>query len=460
MLELQGHDWTLSYRLESQFRYIISEQESYGWFIDNKQLTRLLDDLLTKRNILEIKIKSLAPKRILNEGELKTVIKKDGSPTTHLLNWWNNLDTRTFLPQDVVGAITRIKVEQINPESPKQRIEALLKTGWRPTEYNYKTNEYNKPIYDDNGGKIPLSPKLTADSVKGNELGELMIKYVQLSHRLKLTEGLQKRIRKDGAIGGGGLTVGANTGRMLHRNIVNIPRVGEYYGEEIRSLFSHRPGYILLGADLSALENRLMGHYTYNIDGGKYAQRLLNEDPHDRTSKILNINRNDAKTVNYALSYGATFHKLKDILRCSETDAKKAHKAWWDDKKPLLVLKNKLLDCSKHRTPMWIKGIDGRKVFCRSKHSLLNALIQSAGSVVNKFITCCVYKEIQRQGLDAHFVCNYHDEIDLEVKNCEKTLDKLKEIIYNSIERTNKFFDFKVPMKMDIKIGNNWKEIH
>ncbi len=461
-LKINNHDWALAYKIESNFRYIISEQESYGWFMDKEEMDNVECDLKALVVVSYTKIREQAPKRILDEKEIKKPLKKDGTLSQAVLNWYNRLDVRMFLPEDIWGPFTRIKVELINPESPKQRIEALQKIGWKPTEYNYKKDKYKKPIYDECGEKVPLSPKLTEDSVVGIPLGEEMVKYVQVSHRLKLVKGLKERLREDGSIGGGGNTVGCNTGRMMHRNIVNIPSIkeGAFYAEEIRSMFSHREGTILLGADLSTLEARLAGHYTYNIDGGVYAKDLMTRCEHERTAEVLNVTRSQGKTINYAMMFGCSFHKLKELLNCTDLEAKQKHKAWWLDRKPLLELKDKLLQAVETRTPMWIKGLDGRKVYCRSKHSLLNALIQSAGSVVNKFITCCIYKRIKETGISANLVLNYHDEVDYEIYDDKKTLDTMKNIVYNSVEECNKYFKFKVPMEMNIKTGRNWSDIH
>jgi DNA polymerase I-like protein with 3'-5' exonuclease and polymerase domains len=260
----------------------------------------------------------------------------------------------------------------------------------------------------------------------------------------------------------------------MHRGVANIPRAGEFYGNEIRALFSHREGYTLIGADLKSLENRLMGHFTYNYDNGAYAKRLESEDSHDATVNVLarigiTITRNQAKTLNYALGYGAQIGKVSEIIDCDLKTARKAYAAWWSDKKAMKTLKSKIekslkargqYDGRKLKSNAWIKGIDGRKIYVRSPHSLINCLIQNAGSVVNKFITCSVYKQMQEQGLDAMFVCNYHDEINIECVKKDLTLAKVRGIIGEAVKRCNDFFGFRVPMDMDIKEGRNWKEIH
>ncbi|MCK5016455.1 MAG: hypothetical protein KAS32_05210, partial [Candidatus Peribacteraceae bacterium] len=299
-LILEGHSWSLPYHIEARFRYIISEQEAYGWKIDVELMDRLLVELDERRGSIRGEALELIPLRVIDQGEVKKVFKKDGDMTAHVEKWYNNLECRMFRLTDVVGCFSRVDFQVTNLESPIQRITALEKQGWKPTEWNYKTDAHNKPIYDEKGNKIKTSPKLTQDSVEECEVGKLMIEYLTVSHRFKLVSGLRDRLREDNRIGSGGITVGCNTGRMMHRNIVNIPRVGELYGEQVRSLFSSEEGHILVGADLKSLENRLIGHFTHPFDNGEYAKRLEEEDSHDTTVKLvapyMSITRNMAKT--------------------------------------------------------------------------------------------------------------------------------------------------------------------
>lgn len=484
-------DWSLAYRIESNFRYIISEQEAYGWKIDKDLKQELEEDLIKKITLIQKIADRRIPKLLNVHQEYKKPLKKDGEPSQAVLNWYNDkLDIRNFSLNSIAGPFTYISFKNINLSSVPQKREVLKRLGWVPTEWNFKKDGdgniikgipskiYSEKWFKKNSWHLPIEylnslneyqPIITGGKIcydkKNRHIKQLItfVRHAKVQHRLSMLQGkLTENLREDGCIGGGGRTVGANTGRMLHRGIVNIPKADKsvFYGAKIRSIFSHRPNYILLGADLSALENRLLGHYTYDIDNGVYAKRLLEECPHDRTAEVLNITRNNAKTINYAMSYGCGTKKLMSILDCSKQEATLKYNDWWNDKKPVTILKDKLVECASARDPKWIKGLDGRKIYVKSEHSILNYLIQSAGSIVNKFITCCVHKEIKRQNIDAHFVLNYHDEIDLEVVNDKKTLDIMKEIIYNSIEECNKYFKFKVPMAMDIKIGNNWAEIH
>jgi|GEM_PF-7028235 len=462
-LILKNHDWTNAYNLEAKFRYIISEQETYGWKMNVEKMKANQKDLEEKLLKLYDEIRLKVPRSAINQKEIKKPLKKDGTPSTALYNWYNTLDLRMFRLDQVVGAFTRVEFKRINPNSSKQRIIALLKVKWTPTEWNYQKDKGGKIIYVDRK-PIKTTPKLTEDSVLKCPLGQLMVEYTQMLHRSSLVTGLIEKLREDETLGGGANTVGANTGRCLHRVIANIPRPSSFYGEEIRDMFSVREGYIILGADLEALENKLLGHFTHPLDNGVYAKRLNEEDPHDKTMELFResngiiIDRNTAKTINYALGFGAGVEKLKGILEVTEALARKLHKVWWNDKKTILDLKERLITCMKGRSPLFIKGLDGRKVFVRSEKDVVNTLIQSAGSVVNKFVTVAVDEAIKQEGLDAHLVLNYHDEINYEIR--EKDLDIIKDIINISIEKCNNHFNFKVPMGMDIKTGLTWKEVH
>ena len=92
-------------------------------------------------------------------------------------------------------------------------------------------------------------------------------------------------------------------------------------------------------------------------------------------------------------------------------------------------------------------------------HFLLKFNMPGKNSIPGQFINIEVDKQLRARGLDdIHQVYNSHDEINFELR--EKDVDILKEIIYNSIRECNKYFNFHVPMDMDIKVGGDWSLIH
>jgi len=497
-------EWSLAYKIESNFRYIISEQEAYGWKIDLKLKEKLEQDLTKKKNLIQKIINRRVPFFIKRGKEVQTILKKDNTPSKYLIKWWDRLDKRSIPLSSYQGVFTEVIYQDLNLSSVPQKRQILKKLNWKPTEWNFKktsggdvikgipSNVYSQKWFDENSWQLPphylnsldlYQPIITGAKIHYDESNRHIkplisfVRYAKVVHRLSLLQGgLTENIREDGSVGSGGITCGTNTGRMRHRGIVNIPKADKsvFYGTQIRSIFTHRPGYTLVGADLASLENRLMGHYTYPIDQGAYAHRLESEDSHETTQVLvrsvgLDITRNQAKTMNYALGYGAQIKKIASILDCDISLARKAYAVWWSDKSALKTLQENIekslmgrgqYDGSRLKPNAWIKGLDGRKVFVRSPHSLVNCLIQNAGAVVSKFITCSIYKQIKERGLDAHPVCVYHDEINIECERKDLTIQTVNDIIVEAVKRCNEFFKFRIPMEMDIKTGGTWAEIH
>jgi DNA polymerase-1 len=106
----------------------------------------------------------------------------------------------------------------------------------------------------------------------------------------------------------------------------------------------------------------------------------------------------------------------------------------------------------------FLKGIDGRKLFVRSEHSALNTLLQSAGAIVMKQGMIFLDNKIKEQGLDAHFVCNVHDEWQIEVK--EEEAETVGKLGVEAIIEAGEAFDLFCELDGEYKIGDNWSETH
>lgn len=117
-------------------------------------------------------------------------------------------------------------------------------------------------------------------------------------------KGIISNLREDGRVPAEGITCGTPTGRTTHRgSVCNVPKCDEkvLYGCRMRELFCVRDPYVMIGADLSAIEARLFGHYTFPYDGGHYAKELLEGDIHSNNAKLIERDRDTAKTFYYAL---------------------------------------------------------------------------------------------------------------------------------------------------------------
>lgn len=79
---------------------------------------------------------------------------------------------------------------------------------------------------------------------------------------------------------------------------------------------------------------------------------------------------------------GASADKLAATIGVSKAEGKEVYDAFWQAAEPLALLKEKLTSYwEREGEKKWIKGIDGRKLFSRSQHSLVNLLFQSCGAI-------------------------------------------------------------------------------
>ena len=140
----------------------------------------------------------------------------------------------------------------------------------------------------------------------------------------------------DGRIHGSVLTNACVSGRCSHRNpnIANVPRVGAPYGAECRALFHAPHGWRQVGCDASGLELRCLGSSLSYFDGGEYSKLVSTEgfDIHTHNAKLFGIYdgqgtiekriREQAKTLIYAVLYGAGPQKLGTIVAPSLSEHK------------------------------------------------------------------------------------------------------------------------------------------
>jgi DNA polymerase I-like protein with 3'-5' exonuclease and polymerase domains len=203
-------------------------------------------------------------------------------------------------------------------------------------------------------------------------------------------------------------------------------------------------------------------HYCYTYTGGKeYAKELLEGDVHTRRAEALNCTRDVAKTVKYAISYGAQPAKLAATLKCSEGKARKLFNAFWEHSKALAELKKAVTQQWTNRGGKnggYLRGLDGRKLYARSEHSLVNLLFQSAGSITVKTATILLDDKVVQEELKAKQVLHFHDEFQYECH--PKHVDRLSELMLWSFIEAGRIHSMNVPVEGDAKVGNSWASTH
>jgi len=230
------------------------------------------------------------------------------------------------------------------------------------------------------------------------------------------------------------------------------------FGIELRSCLTVEPDRTMVGCDASGLEARMMAHYVYPFpDGPELADVILNGDIHEHNAKLFETDRDGAKSPLYLLCYGGQPAKLADTLGCSLKNAERLFNNFWDGNPSLKAFRD-------WAEGFWMQhgyviGLDGRKIYIRSKHSIVNALFQSAGSIVVKTAICLLLnKLLAREKLDSNLVLFQHDEIQMDTY--PPHAQRVMELANESFKLAGEYYKMNVPLAGDSKEGNDWSQTH
>lgn len=248
-------------------------------------------------------------------------------------------------------------------------------------------------------------------------------------------------------------SIGCATFRCSHRNpnLAQVPSDLQY-----RRLFTATPGQVMVGADLSGIELRMLSHYLARYDT-YFGDNLLNGDIHQLNADKIGITRKLVKTVTYAFLYGAGNEKIGYSYDRQLSSAKA--KAKGREIKEAFVEAipglSDLLDAVKHAADRgYVRAIDGRKVLVDSPHKALNYLLQgSAGIIAKRWMVIANAND---------FCCSQlafiHDELQYEC-HPEHATD-LKFLLELSAVQAGEYYDLRIPIAAEGKIGANWAEVH
>jgi DNA polymerase I-like protein with 3'-5' exonuclease and polymerase domains len=466
-------------QLEHDFRAIISEQEREGFPFDMEKAEAFYVELLKKRLELDEQIAPYFPSWETHHTFTPKVNNKKLGYVKHV-------------------PFTKVKVHEFNPNSNKQVAERLkVQRGWKPVDFT-PTGQ----------------PKIDGDILRalGKEWPEceLLAQRADVDKIISmLAEGDSawlKLARKgsDGTwrIHGKVITNGAVTGRCAHfaPNLGQIPKGDDgsdfkkEMGKRCRELFISLPGYSLVGWDASGLELRMLGSYMGAYDGGAYIQVVLEGDVHTVNQKAAGLpTRSQAKTFIYAFLYGAGGWKIGIIpgVTPEEIPDLKSKEREWSRAKYILEKRNMstadenvALEVKGHRlkrqfiaglpalgqlkaaveekatNQKFIKGLDGRLLPCRSPHSSLNTLLQSAGALVVKKATVLWHRKMEAAAVKQYCkqVVHVHDEAQSMVLIGKE--EEIGRLAIESIKEAGAYFKLRCPLDGEFKVGKNWRETH
>ena len=428
--------------LEQDFMLNIHDMMENGFEFNSEDAAKLYAKLQVRKSEIEGKLQTIFPPQI-------TYMK---TPQYYLDRYDNKYRIKGDAPNDERASLRRGPLKErsvpFNPSSRDQIGKAFIeKYDWKPKEH---TNE-GKP-------KVDESILMSLPYPEAKPLAE----YMMLTKRIgQLAEGdaAWLKLVKEDRIHGYVNHNGAVSGRCTHSrpNIGQVPAVRAPFGKDCRELFTVRPGYKLVGADMSGLELRCLAHYLYTWDEGEYAKEILSGDIHTMNQWAAGLEtRDQAKTFIYAFLYGAGSAKIGDVVGGGVKEGTMLKRRFL---KTLPALQS-LIDAVEQKVKATgsLKGLDGRPLPVRSVHSALNLLLQSCGAVLMKKATVILMDQIKKRGLDARLVAHVHDEVQLEVRSDKAEF--VGKLAVFCMKRAGESFKFKCPLDGEFKIGNNWADTH
>jgi len=265
-----------------------------------------------------------------------------------------------------------------------------------------------------------------------------------------------------------------STGRLSSNNpnLQNIP-IREEKGREIRKAFvPSDENHVLLSADYSQIELRLMAHMSE--DPNMLRAFLVNEDIHAATAakingipvdKVTKEMRNKAKTANFGIIYGISAFGLSQRLYISRKEAKELIDGYFNTYPNVRAYMNKSIQFARDKG--YAETIMGRRRYLRDIHSrnaiirgmaernAINAPIQGSAADIIKIAMVCIHKAIKEKNYKSRMIIQVHDELVFDVYKPE--LQAITEMVKDAMQNAVKL---KIPLLVDLDTGNNWLEAH
>tara|TARA_R100001594_G_scaffold39032_2_gene70525 strand:- start:3212 stop:4564 length:1353 start_codon:yes stop_codon:yes gene_type:complete len=442
-------DWVA---LEHSLAEILTQQELHGWYFDESSSQQLESDL---RKELEELTQVLRKRHPFVAGSIFT--PRRNNQTLGYVEATGRTEKHEHCKEiKEIQECSFTKLRELNTTS-RDHISWILQThyGWTPTLKSSK----GKPVVDE----IILKDI-------GTDIARSFLRCLELKKAIgMISEGVNawnKLVTTSSRIHHH-CSVATNTFRCAHRkpNLAQTPS-----GSEFRKLFTASPGLSMVGADLSAIELRMLAHYLANYDGGRYADILLNGDIHqvnaDKLSSLLNsdISRQQVKTVSYCFLYGGGDQKIglsidKQYTKYKAIAEGKKVRAAFIKAIPGL---SQLLSAINRRLNEKPKGrllaIDGREIVIDSSHKALNYVLQCSAGVIAKRWLLIAHEAIQQAGLRAHQLGFIHDEIQYE---CDKKhIEEMRFTLEQSAIKAGEYYNLRIPIAAESKAGRNWSEVH
>ena len=359
------------------------------------------------------------------------------------------------------GEIYRLAGETFNILSPKQLGNILFdKLGLPPVKKTKTGYSTNAEVLE----KLRSRHEIVGNILDYRQLTKLNSTYV---------EGLSKVIAADGRIHTSFQNTVTATGRLssTEPNLQNIP-VRTPLGAEMRKMFIAAPGHVLVDADYSQIELRLLAHMSGDsaMIGGFHS----GVDIHTVTaSQVFGLPRDAvppelrraAKAVNFGIVYGISAFSLSEDIHVTVAQAREYMEKYFEHYSGVRSYMDRVVEQGRedgfvstlYGRRRWLPELKSSNFNTRSfgERVALNMPIQGTAADIIKLAMIKVDRRLRSEGLEARLVLQVHDELIVECPEGEA--ERVKALLQREMEGVAAL---SVPLIADAKAGRTWAETH
>jgi DNA polymerase-1 len=315
-------------------------------------------------------------------------------------------------------------------------------------------------ILEDLAAQHPLPAKI----IEYREVAKLKSTYV---------DALPKLIRREtGRLHTSFSQTGAATGRLSSSdpNLQNIP-IRTELGRQIRAAFVAEPGKILLGADYSQIELRVMAHFSQ--DPVLLEAFRTGQDIHERTAQeVFGVgpmahtpeHRRASKAINYGIIYGLSPFGLAQQIGVPQKEAAQFINSYFERYRGVKKYLDDVL--TETRQSGMAKTLFGRirpipditspQVQIRNfaERTALNSPLQGTAADLIKLAMIAIDRRLAAEKFEAKMILQVHDELLFEAPSSERK--ELAKLVRDEMENVHKL---SVPLEVEVYVGLNWRDM-
>jgi len=352
---------------------------------------------------------------------------------------------------------------EFNISSPKQLGDVLF-------------NKLNlpKPVKYGKGKTISTAVDVLEGLAENHDVPRMVLEYRQLT-KLKSTYVDALPALLNSASGRLHTTFGQTgtaTGRLssANPNLQNIP-IRTELGREIRAAFTVEPGHVLLAADYSQIELRLLAHFSKDPLLVEAYRR--GDDIHTLTaSQVFGVpplmvtpdHRRQAKVVNFGIVYGLSAFGLSQNLGIEPAEAKQFINAYFERYKGVRAFIDRTLDEARRDGKVKtlfgrvrpIPDINSKNANLRGfgERTAVNTPLQGTAADLIKIAMIRIDAALREQRLKSRMTLQVHDELVFEVPETE--IEVMRTLVREQMEKVH---PLTVPLMVEIGVGTNWRDL-